>query len=78
MSKYDKYKNDGIFPHKHCPICFKIIPEEGTEYGEYCSAECAGVKKTEKKSKKRRYIIMFASYGIMIVVFVIMMILSRG
>lgn len=77
MSKYEKYKEESILPHKHCPICNNLTPEEGTEFGEYCSAECAGFNKSKKKGKRKRNIIMISSYVIMVVVFIVLMLLNN-
>ena len=77
MSKYDKYKDNDVFPHKHCPICSNLTPEEETEFGEYCSAECAGFNKSKKKGKRKRTIFMVGSYVIMIGVFIVLMIVNN-
>ncbi len=61
-SKYDKYRSSEIYPHKHCLICKKMIPEEDNEYGEYCSEECAGIPKTKKKKNRKRIIYMVIGY----------------
>ncbi|MHA1647369.1 MAG: DUF2116 family Zn-ribbon domain-containing protein [Promethearchaeota archaeon] len=73
--KFEKYKKSEIFPHKHCPVCNKMVPEEGSEFGEYCSEECQASIKKGKKSKKRQWIIMIGAYvvvfAVMIVIFVV-------
>lgn len=77
-SKYSKYKEkNDIFPHKHCSICFKLIPEEDWEFGEYCSLECQNQTESQKKGKKKRTIFMIGSYAVMIVVFIVITIINR-
>ncbi len=47
-SKYQQYTENYIYPHKHCPVCSKMIGEDET----YCSPECEG--KTKQKGKKSK------------------------
>jgi predicted nucleic acid-binding Zn ribbon protein len=77
MSKYDKYKDNDIFPHKHCPICSNIVPEEDSEFGEYCSLECASKTQVQKKSKRKRWILLGGSYVVVIAVLIVLMILNN-
>ncbi|MHA1856565.1 MAG: DUF2116 family Zn-ribbon domain-containing protein [Promethearchaeota archaeon] len=78
MSKYDQYKNKAaVFPHKHCPKCNKMVPEEGGQYGEYCSAECAGYYKEKKKKKRLRTIIFIGLYAVAIIVLIVLSFLHK-
>ena len=78
-SKYNKYKDlESVFPHKHCSVCKKMIPEEGSAFEEYCSLECSGQVIGKKKSKRKRTIIMVGSYAVMIIVFIIIAITSSN
>ena len=65
FQKYKKYKDQDIYPHKHCPVCKKMVPEEGSEFGEYCSPECAGVPKHKKKKNRKRIIFIIVGYVVM-------------
>ena len=79
MSKYDQYKSKStVFPHKHCPKCSKMVPEEEGQFGEYCSAECAGYFKTKKKSKRKRTFLFIGLYAVAIIVFVVLAILQQN
>ncbi len=79
MSKYDQYKSKStVFPHKHCPKCSKMVPEEEGQFGEYCSAECAGYFKTQKKSKRKRTFLFIGLYAVAIIVFVVLAILQQN
>ena len=70
--KYKKYKIDGVvYPHKHCPVCNKMVQEEGGEFGEHCSAECAGFKKSKKKKSRKKTLFMIGGYAIMIIIFIV-------
>ena len=73
FQKYNKYKTEMVFPHKHCSVCNRMVSEEENEFGEFCSADCAGSKKLNKKKSKKKYIYMFVGYGIMIGIFLIVM-----
>ena len=78
-SKYNQYKDiESVFPHKHCSVCKKMIPEDDGEFEEYCSAECSGQILGQKKNKKKRNIIMVGSYAVMIVVFIIIALTSSN
>ena len=77
MSKYDQYKSKSVvFPHKHCSKCSKMVPEEGGQFGEYCSAECAGFFKAQKKSKKKRTFLFIGLYAVAIIVFIVLALLG--
>jgi len=54
-----------------------MVPEEEGEFGEYCSAECAGFFKTQKKNKKKRTFLFIGLYGVAIIVFVVLAILGN-
>lgn len=78
MSKYDQYRNKSeVFPHKHCTVCNKMIPEDDNEFDTYCSLECSGYTSSQKKNKKKKNWIMFGSYGVMIIVFIVIMIIQQ-
>ena len=56
--KFEKLKDSEtasitVYPHKHCPVCNRMVdPKE-----EFCSEECQDiVKKRDKKSKLRTFI----------------------
>ena len=66
-NKYLQYKDEGIFPHKHCPACTKMIPEDE----EYCSAECAGHSKTKEKGQKKKIFGFVIVYVIAITIFIV-------
>lgn len=77
MSKYDQYKSkSAVFPHKHCSKCSKMVPEEGGQFGEYCSADCAVYFKTQKKSKRKRTFLFIGLYGVAIIVFIVLALLQ--
>lgn len=68
MSKYQQYKDEYIFPHKHCPICTKMIEEDQ----DFCSPECEAKTKTKDKKQKKQIYIFVGIYAIAIVVFIIL------
>ena len=77
-SKYGQYQDKkAIYPHRHCTVCNNMIPEENSEYGEYCSLECSGSIKQQKQGKKKKRILTFAFYGLVAVVFVVVIILTQ-
>ena len=77
-SKYVQYRDKKlIYPHRHCKVCNKMIPEENSEFGEYCSPECSGSTKQKKQGKKKKRILMFSFYGIVAVVLVVIILLTR-
>ena len=77
--KFDKLKEPGtssttVYPHKHCPICNRMVdPGE-----DYCSEECQeAVKKRDKRSKLRMYIPI--GIGVVaIIVIVVISLIPRG
>lgn len=71
MSKYEQYSRESyVFPHKHCPVCNKMIEETET----YCSEECAGSIKQKGKKQKRQIFIVVGVYAIVIIAFILVMI----
>ena len=76
-SKYAQYREKKlIYPHRHCSVCNNMIPEEDSEFGEYCSPECSGSIKQQKQGKKKKRILMFGLYGLTAVVLVVVLILT--
>ena len=67
--KYRKHKLKDVYEHSHCIVCRRMVPRDG-EYEEYCSDECAGVKKEKKQKKRKRYIFIIGGYIILIGVLV--------
>ncbi len=72
--KFDKLKESDststtVYPHKHCPICNRMVdPGE-----DYCSEECQeAVKKRDKKGKLRMYI----PIGIGVVAIIVIVVIS--
>jgi len=72
--KFEKLKDSEslsttTYPHKHCPVCNRMVdPGE-----EYCSEECQGVvKKKDKKGKLRMWIMI----GVAVVAMAVVLILS--
>lgn len=66
-SKYHRYKEETyVFPHKHCPVCNKMIDEEE----EYCSPECGGYYKKKDKGEKKKIYTFVMIYVVAIVVFI--------
>lgn len=63
-SKYEKYRKNDIYPHKHCNVCKKLIPEEENPYGDYCSPECKGIPIEKKKKNKKRIFYLVGGYVI--------------
>jgi len=55
-----------------------MVPEEEGEFGEYCSAECAGFFKTQKKNKRKKTFLFIGLYGVAIIVFVVLAILGNN
>jgi len=63
-SKYEKYSyTKDIFPHKHCPVCDKMMPEKQ----DYCSEECAKISKKKDKGSKKKIFFFVAIYIVVIV-----------
>ncbi|MHA1719572.1 MAG: DUF2116 family Zn-ribbon domain-containing protein [Promethearchaeota archaeon] len=77
-SKYAQYKDKNtIYPHRHCTVCNNMVPEEDSEFGEFCSLECSGSIRQQKKGKKKKRILMFGFYGLVAAVFIIVIILTQ-
>jgi predicted nucleic acid-binding Zn ribbon protein len=75
--KFEKLKDpDSIstttYPHKHCPVCNRMVdPEE-----EYCSEECQeAVKKKDRKGKIRMYVMIGVAVIAMVAVVVLSLVL---
>ena len=62
-SKYQQYTENYIYPHKHCPVCSKMIGEDET----YCSPECEGKTKQKGKKSKRQIFMFVGIYAVTIV-----------
>lgn len=83
MSKKYKFKNqqetteNSIFPHKHCPVCNKIIPPSD----EYCSKDCSGLvtqkKQKDKKKQKKTIGIFIVVIVVIVVVFLVIMFINK-
>ncbi len=75
MSKYQKYAEDEnyIFPHRHCPVCNGVCPEDK----QYCSDECRLKTIQKKKGSKKKTYIMIAVWGGVIAVFIILILLMQ-
>ena len=57
--KYKKYSYDAeIFPHKHCPVCNRMMPEDQ----DYCSEECRLIATKEKKGSKKKIALFVIIY----------------
>ena len=75
--KFDKLKDSETastttYPHKHCPVCNRMVdPAE-----EYCSEECQDkVKKKDKKGKIRMYVMIGVGVLAMAVVVILTIVL---
>ncbi len=70
--KDSEYESTTTYPHKHCPVCNRMVdPAE-----EYCSEECQDiVKKKDKKGKLRMYIMIGVAVVAMGVVIVLSLVL---
>ncbi|MHA1370292.1 MAG: DUF2116 family Zn-ribbon domain-containing protein [Promethearchaeota archaeon] len=63
ISKKKSGAREKIFPHRHCSICFKMIPE----YSDgYCSKECRTYGTKKDKLDKKSIIKRVASYAIVV------------
>jgi predicted nucleic acid-binding Zn ribbon protein len=66
--KFKKFQDtpdeDGIIPHKHCPVCGRQIYELELEY---CSDACAQLSKNKEKGQKKK---IFKYIGIAVAVLV--------
>jgi len=68
-SKYQRYNDEEyIYPHKHCPVCKKMIDEDQ----DFCSAECEGTINKKEKKNKRQMIMTIAMSIVPIVILVLM------
>lgn len=69
--KKDKEKDKGtrIIQHKHCIVCFKAI----TLGRDYCADECKEIHVAKIKRQKR---MMYIMYGVLAVVFVLVVFTS--
>lgn len=69
--KKDRGKGGGgkLYQHKHCVVCFKAIALDK----DYCSEECREQHETRLKKQKR---MMYVMYGIMAIVFVVVILTS--
>nr|MDO8086290.1 DUF2116 family Zn-ribbon domain-containing protein [Candidatus Sigynarchaeum springense] len=71
--RYSDAMAEKIFPHKHCSICTKMIPEFGDGY---CSAQCRGYDKQKSQKDKRKWLIWIIA-GVSIA-FVLILMLTLG
>jgi predicted nucleic acid-binding Zn ribbon protein len=72
FKKYVDNEENPIYPHKHCPVCNRMIEPEL----QYCSEACEKLIKTKDKRQKRKlYIIILsivgASVGLVLVMTII-------
>jgi predicted nucleic acid-binding Zn ribbon protein len=61
--KYKKYKKGklyNVYPHTHCPVCKRMV--DNSDFGEFCSEDCAGLKQEKKKTKKKRIFYVVGGY----------------
>ncbi|MBD3187796.1 DUF2116 family Zn-ribbon domain-containing protein [Candidatus Bathyarchaeota archaeon] len=68
-SKKKSGKKERVFPHRHCSICFKMIPEFSDGY---CSYECRNYKKMRKKVRYKKILKYILSYGVIIVLVLVL------
>ncbi len=71
--RYADTSSEKIFPHKHCGICSKMIPEFGDGY---CSAQCRDYDK-QKSSKSKKKWLIWITVGVSIA-FVLILTLTLG
>ncbi|MBN2154916.1 MAG: DUF2116 family Zn-ribbon domain-containing protein [Candidatus Lokiarchaeota archaeon] len=75
--KFDKLKDtetsSTVYPHKHCPVCNRMVdPGE-----EYCSEECQDVvKKRDKKGKIRTFIMIGVAVVAMATILILTLVLQ--
>ncbi|MHA1683398.1 MAG: DUF2116 family Zn-ribbon domain-containing protein [Promethearchaeota archaeon] len=69
QKKYAGTKKERVFPHRHCSICFKLIPEFSDGY---CSQECRNYKRNRRRGRKGKIMKFILSYGIIIALVAIM------
>jgi predicted nucleic acid-binding Zn ribbon protein len=55
-----------------------MVPEDEGQFGEYCSAECAGFFKAKKKNKRKRTLLFVGLYAVAIIVFVVLAIIGQN
>ena len=67
--KKDKEKGTRIIQHKHCIVCFKAIGLGR----DYCTDECKEIHVAKIKRQKR---MMYIMYGVLAVVFVLVVFTS--
>jgi len=76
--KFEKLKDPETstttYPHKHCPVCNRMVdPAE-----QYCSEECQDVvKKRDKKGKIRMFIMIGVAVAAIVVVLILTLVLNR-
>ncbi len=60
-----------IFPHKHCSVCNKMVPE----YSDgYCSAKCRGFEKRKEKRGKKKWVIWLIGGALIAVLLIVVLI----
>lgn len=77
--KFRKFKesedDDGIVPHKHCPVCGRQIYDIEQEY---CSDACKQLETSKDKNKKKSMWKKIGIYGGITVVVIVVMVLLSG
>ncbi len=73
VSAIKKYRSTEIFPHKHCPRCKEMIPEDE----EYCSEECKAIVESKDKKGKKTIFIFIGIYAVVLVVMILFMVLFK-
>ncbi len=69
-SKYHRYAAPSdIYPHKHCPVCNKLIEEDE----DYCSEECSMVSNKKEKGSKKKIAFFVVIYVVVIVLLFVFM-----
>jgi len=69
----DNEEENSIYPHKHCPVCSRMIEPEQ----QYCSEACEKLTKTkDKRQKKKLYIIILSIVGASVGLVVVMAVLG--
>jgi predicted nucleic acid-binding Zn ribbon protein len=60
-----------VFPHKHCSVCTKMVPE----YSDgYCSARCRVFEKPKDTKNTRRWLWWIIGGAAIAIVFVILIV----
>lgn len=69
MSKYKRYDDAPVRPHKHCAArgCWNMISEDAT----YCSKECEERSTQKQQRSKKGIFAIVGVYAAFIVVFVV-------